>query len=143
MYKLKTTVNDADVKAFLASVEPARKREDSFVLFDMLSEITKEQPKMWGDSIVGFGSYSYQTKSGCAGEWMKIAFAPRKQYLSVYIMDGYDDYSALLEKLGKYKKGKSCLNINKLADVDLAVLKELMTRSYQYVSEHFNDKQGC
>lgn len=142
MYELKTRVNDADVKAFLALVEPAHKREDSFVLLDMLSEITKEQPKMWGDSIIGFGSYYYQTKSGCAGDWMKIAFAPRKQYLSVYIMDGYNDYSDLLDKLGKHKKGKSCLNINRLADIDLEVLKQLMTRSYRYVSEHFNDKQG-
>jgi len=90
-----------------------------------------------GASIIGFGLYPYKNKSGMNGEWMKIGFSPRKASLTLYIMNGYDTYDALLEKLGKHKLGKSCLYINKLSDIDMAVLKELIRNSYDYVTKNY------
>lgn len=137
MYELKTKINDSNVKDFLNQVENKRRKEDSFVLLDLMTQITKEEPKMWGTSIIGFGTYAYTNKSGHNGEWMKIAFSPRKQSLSLYIMNGYDTYDGLLDHLGKHKIGKSCLYINKLADVDMDVLTELITQSYDYVTQNY------
>jgi hypothetical protein len=90
---------------------------------------------MWGDSIVGFGRYRYQYASGREGEWMLVGFAPRKRNLTLYIMSGFDEYDGLLEKLGKHSTGKSCLYINKLEDIDLDVLRELVDKSVQHMRE--------
>lgn len=106
-----------------------------------MTELSGEPPKMWGPSIVGFGSYKYKGKTS-QGEWMRIAFSPRKANLSVYLMNGYNEYGLILSKLGKHKIGKACLYINKLDDIDLEVLKELMKASLKYMDEQYpKDKQ--
>ena len=135
MAELKTQKNDASVEDFLNAVANEKRREDSFVVNDLMKEVTGEQPAMWGDSIVGFGSYRYKYASGREGEWPVTGFSPRKQSLTFYIMDGFEEYDSLLENLGKYKTGKSCLYINKLEDVDLPTLRKLIKRSVAHVSK--------
>jgi len=133
MTELKTQKNDATVKDFLNAIDHDRKREDSFSVLDIMREVTGKEPAMWGSSIVGFGSYRYQYASGREGEWFLTGFSPRKQNLTLYIMAGFDAYDAMLEKLGKYKTGKSCLYINKLEDVDVQVLRELIHHSVEHM----------
>ena len=99
----------------------------------IMEEIVGEPPKMWGGSIIGFGSYHYKYASGREGDWMLTGFSPRKQSLTLYIMSGFSRYDELLSKLGKYKTGKSCLYIKKLEQVDAAVLKELIAASVDYM----------
>ncbi|UCC77125.1 MAG: DUF1801 domain-containing protein [Anaerolineales bacterium] len=135
MAELKTQRTDASVEDFLNSVDSEGKRADSFALLEWMQQITGEKPAMWGPSIVGFGSYRYQYASGREGTWMLVGFSPRKRYLTVYIMDGFDGYESLLQKLGKYRTGKSCLYINKLDDVDLPTLRELISQSVAHVRE--------
>ncbi len=138
MTELKTKPTDKSVKEFLSKVKNTRRREDSFEVLKLMQEVTQEEPVMWGDSIVGFGSYHYKYASGREADWLATGFSPRKQYLTVYIMDGFEKYDDLLEKLGKHKTGKSCLYLNKLEDVNILVLKELITESMKYVNENFN-----
>jgi hypothetical protein len=135
MSDLKTKKNEASVEGFLKSVENKKRREDSFVVLDLMREVTGEEPAMWGTSIVGFGNYHYKYASGREGDWMKVGFSPRKQRMTLYIMDGFGSYESLLKDLGKYKIGKSCLYINKLEDVDQEVLKELVKQSVASVSD--------
>lgn len=131
MSEIKTKVTNASVTDFLNSVSDSQKREDSFTLLKLFEEITKEKPKMWGSSIVGFGSYHYKSeRSSQEGDWMLTGFSPRKTSLTLYIMPGFKDYSDLLEKLGKHKTSVGCLYINKLADVDLKILKTIITKSF-------------
>jgi hypothetical protein len=130
---LKTQKTDASVEEFLGTVPSDRKREDGFALLDLMREVTGEEPAMWGPSIVGFGSYRYKYASGQEGEWPVVGFSPRKANLTLYIMDGFDGYDALLAKLGKHKTGESCLYINKLADVDPETLRELVRQSVEHV----------
>lgn len=127
-YEIKTKKNDADVMAFINSVEDAQKKEDSIKILKLMSRLTQAEAKMWGSSIIGFGDYHYKYKSGREGDWMLTAFSPRKQYLTLYIMTGFNDKD-LMEKLGKYKTGKSCLYIKKLSDINTDILEELITRS--------------
>lgn len=134
MSDVKTKKNEASVEGFLKSVENEKRREDSFVVLDLMKEVTGEKPTMWGTSIVGFGSYHYKGASGREGDWMKVGFSPRKQSMTLYIMDGFGSYDSLLNKLGKYKTGKSCLYINKLEDVDQTVLRELVKQSFKSMS---------
>ncbi len=122
----KTQENDGDVAAFLANVENPTRRADAEAMLEMMGRVTGLPAKMWGAAIVGFGSYHYKYESGREGDSLRVGFSPRKANLAVYIMPGYTDYSEILARLGKHKKGKSCLNINKLADVDLSVLEELV-----------------
>ncbi len=131
MAELKTKPNDKDVNAFINTVTDTKKREDSFAILKLMKSVTKEEPKMWGDSIIGFGSYRYKYASGREGEWCLTAFSPRKQNLTIYIMTGFDKYDGLMKKLGKHKTGKSCLYIKKLDDIDTEVLKELITQSVE------------
>lgn len=131
MAELKTKPNDKNVNAFINTVTDIKKREDSFAILELMKTITKEQPKMWGDSIIGFGSYRYKYASGREGEWCLTAFSPRKQNLTIYIMTGFDKYEELMKKLGKYKTGKSCLYIKKLEDINMAVLQELIAKSVE------------
>lgn len=135
MAENKTKATDNSVQAFLAGVEDERKREDSFALLQLMEDVTGEAARMWGDTIVGFGSYHYKYASGREGDAMLAGFSPRKQALTLYIMAGFDEYDALLEKLGKYKTGKACLYVKKLDDVDTAVLKELVERSVTHMRE--------
>lgn len=133
MSDLKTRPTDEAVDAFLDGIEDERKRADSRAIADLMADVTGEDPVMWGDSIVGFGSYHYKYESGREGDWFLTGFAPRKRALTLYIMAGFDAYDALLEKLGKYKTGKSCLYVNKLEDVDLDALRELIRRSVEHM----------
>lgn len=129
MSEAKTRPTDASVEDFLKSVEHPQKREDGFELLEMMKEITNEEPIMWGPSIIGFGSYHYKYESGREGDMPLTGFSPRKKSLTVYIMSGFEEYKDLLDKLGKHKIGKSCLYINKLADVDKNVLKKIIKKS--------------
>lgn len=133
MTELKTKPNNKNVEEFLKQVENPIKREDSFKILELMREVTNEQPVMWGESIVGFGQYHYIYPSGREGDWFLIGFSPRKQSLTLYIMSGFDNYEEKLKNLGKYRTGKSCLYINKLEDVDISILKEIMADSIDYV----------
>lgn len=135
MAELKTQENDASVDDYLNSVEDAKKREASFKVKELMEEVTGEEARMWGDSIVGFGHYNYKYASGRDAEWMLVGFAPRKQKLTLYIMSGFDEYDDLLDKLGKHSTGKSCLYINKLEDIDMDVLRELVDKSVQHMRD--------
>ncbi|WP_395373500.1 DUF1801 domain-containing protein [Marinicella sp. W31] len=129
MSENKTQKNAASVQAFLETVEHKQKLEDSQQLLHMMQAVSGEEPAMWGPSIIGFGEYHYKYDSGREGDFMRIGFSPRKSNISIYIIPGFSPYQDLMDKLGKHKLGKSCLYINKLADVDQDVLKELMARS--------------
>ncbi|MCI4645661.1 MAG: DUF1801 domain-containing protein [Hyphomonadaceae bacterium] len=127
-----TTVSPED---FLETVEPARKREDGKALLDLFARVTGLKPQMWGPSIIGYGRYHYKYDSGREGEFMMTGFSPRKTSLTLYIMPGYqfDSMKEKLDRLGKHKLGKSCLYINKLADVDEAVLEEIIIEGLDYM----------
>jgi hypothetical protein len=131
MGDIKTKVNEASVKDFINSVPLDKRRDDSLVLLEMFKKITGEQAKMWGTSMIGFGQYHYKSeRSKQEGDWPLIAFSPRKQNLSLYIMPGFDKYGDLLKKLGKHKASVGCLYINKLEDINLKVLEELISLSF-------------
>jgi hypothetical protein len=130
MYELKTKINDASVEMFLKAIPEDKKRQDSFAILDMMKEVTGEEPKMWGTSIIGFGTYRYKYASGQEGDWLRIGFSPRKQNLSLYIMSGFQQNEDLMAKPGKYSTGKGCLYIKKLEDIDQNVLKELIKASF-------------
>jgi hypothetical protein len=123
------------VTDFLNSVEDEQKKKDSFEIMKMMKQVTRAEPKMWGTSIVGFGTYHYKGASGREGDWMLIGFSPRKQNLTLYIMPGFERYPELMKKLGKHTTGKSCLYIKRLSDVDMDVLKELMAESVKVMQK--------
>ncbi len=132
MSTIKTLANDNSVEDFINSVEGDEKRADSFRLLKIYKEATNENPVMWGSSIVGFGKYHYKSeRSSQEGDWPLAGFSPRKQSLTLYVMNAGFDYSDLLSGLGKHKTSKACLYINKLGDVDVRVLKQLIKLSYQ------------
>lgn len=133
MSALKTQVNQGSVTSFLKQVDDDEKITDCHELIKLMTKITSEKPKMWGDSIVGFGSYHYKNKSGQEGDWFLTGFSPRKQNLSLYIMAGFESYENLMSKLGKHKTGRSCLYIKKLEDVDIEVLGQLIESSVDFV----------
>jgi hypothetical protein len=139
MAEIKTKQNDSNVITFLQSVTDEEKRKDCLVILELMKKITKQEPKIWGSSIVGFGSFHYKSeRSKQEGDWYLTGFSPRKQNLTIYIIPGFAKYGDLLKKLGKYKTSSgSCLLINKLANVDLAVLKELITVSYKQMKEKY------
>ncbi len=132
---LKTTKNDQSVEDFLNRVDDEKKRTDSFSILRLMKDVTGEEPQMWGDSMIGFGTYQYKYASGREGEWFLSGFSPRKQNLTLYIMSGFSEYETLLEKLGKYKTGKSCLYLNTLEDVNLDVLEELVRLSCEHMEK--------
>ena len=135
MAKLKTLRTEASVEGFLSKLPEKSRRRDCRTLLEILQRATKAEPKMWGASMVGFGSYHYTYASGHSGDSFLTGFAPRKQDLTLYIMPGFDRYAALMSKLGKHKIGKSCLYIKQLADVDLAVLEALVSASVKQMKE--------
>ncbi len=140
MAELKTKKNDQSVEAFLNAVEDETKRKDCFTLVELMQEITGSDGAMWGDSIVGFGSYHYEYASGRSGDWFVSGFAPRKQNLTLYIMAGFDEYDAILERLGKHKTGKSCLYIKRLSDIDINALRELIAASVAHMQRSNADE---
>ena len=131
MAEIKTKVNEASVEEFLSKVENEQKRRDSLELLKIMKQVTKQEPKMWGPAIIGFGSYHYKYESGREGDMPQIAFSPRKQNLTLYIGVGDDSDNPLLKKLGTYTTGKVCLYIKKLTDVDRDVLQELIADSFE------------
>lgn len=138
MSELKTRVNDANVEDFIKQVPEKVKRNDSLELLKLFTKITGEKPKMWGSSIIGFGQYHYKSeRSSQEGDWMLTGFSPRKQALTLYLMLGFDNFSDLLEKLGKHKTGKGCLYINKLTDVDMKILEKLIEKSYTSMKKKY------
>ena len=137
MAQNKTRPTDQSIDDFLNKVENTSRKKDSFKMLKIIKEITKLDPVMWGTSIVGFGSYHYKYTSGREGDMPLVGFSPRKQNLTLYIMDGFEKKDELLSKLGKHKLGKSCLYINKLQDVDITVLKEIINKSLEYIKSNF------
>ena len=138
MADLKTKPTEASVLEFLNSIENETRRKDGFRLLELFNSIMDEPAVMWGDSIVGYGTYHYKYESGHEGDMLITGFSPRKQNFSLYIMPGFTGKEELLDKLGKHKLGKSCLYINKLADVDLMVLKELIEKGVKYMREKYD-----
>ncbi len=134
MAENKTKPTDVSIDEFIASVENDRRRDDAMTVCKLMKEVTGEEPVMWGPTMVGFGTYHYKYASGREGDWFLAGFAPRKANLVVYIQGGFKKHDALMKKLGKYKTGSGCLYINKLADVEMDVLRELVSRSVEYVS---------
>lgn len=132
MGELKTLENDGSVTDFINAVPEETKRQDSSVLLDMFKRVTGQEPRMWGTSMIGFGKYHYKSeRSTQEGDWPLAAFSPRKKNLTLYFMQGFDTLLAEpLAKLGKHKTSKSCLYINKLADVDVAVLEEVVRKGF-------------
>ena len=137
MSEPKTKRHDGDVNEFLDAVENPRRREDARRVLELMREVTGEPPKMWGSSIVGFGSYHYRYASGREGDWMITGFSPRKQNLTIYIMPGFSEFAGLLDRLGKHKTSKSCLYLNKLEDVDQEVLAELVRESVKVMKARY------
>ena len=137
MAELKNKQTDISYEDFLNKVENERKREDSWKIVQLMEEVTGEKPKMWGPSIIGFGSYHYKYKSGREGDWFLTGFSPRKQSLTLYIMTISDKYDSLLKKLGKHKTSKACIYINKLDDIDINVLKEIISISVNYLKTKY------
>ena len=140
MAELKTKVNNASVAGFIAKA-PEPQRSDAKKISALMQAITKQKPTMWGTSIVGFGQYHYKSASGREGDWMMTGFSPRKQNLTIYIMGGLgaaQKYSALLKKLGPHKvSGGSCLYLKSLKDVDMAVLKKIITAGYADMKKRY------
>ncbi len=134
MAELKTKVSDQSVDEFLDGLDDENRRQDCRTVLDLMRQVTATEPKMWGSSIVGFGSYHYKYESGREGEWFLTGFSPRKQALTLYIMSGFKRYELLLRKLGKHKRGKSCLYVKRIEDIDLATLTELIEQSVQHLS---------
>jgi len=135
MAELKTKLNDASVEDFLNTIEDDQKRRDCFEIMKMMKQAAKAEPKMWGSSIVGFGSYHYKGASGREGDWLLTGFSPRKQNITLYIMGGFNGQENLMKKLGKHSTGKACLYIKKLEDVDKQVLKELVSASVKVMKQ--------
>ena len=134
MAKLKTQKTNASVSAFLKSIADDDRRKDCQTLVRVMKRAVGAEPKMWGPSIVGFGHYHYKYASGRENDWFLAGFSPRKQDLTLYIMAGFDRYDALMTKLGKHKTGGSCLYLKRLADVDIAVLEELVSTSVKHMT---------
>jgi hypothetical protein len=133
MAELKTKQNDVSVEAFLDGIADEKKRQDCYTLLEIMQDVTGAEPGMWGDSIVGFGTYHYKYESGREGDWFLTGFSPRKQNLTLYIMAGFDQYDELVAKLGQHKTGKACLYIKKLEDIDLPTLRELIQQSVEHM----------
>jgi hypothetical protein len=131
--ELKTKVNNSSVDKFLDKIADETTRADCYKLVALMQQATKAPAKMWGNSIVGFGSYHYTYASGREGDWPLTGFSPRQQNLTLYIMSGFDQYAALMKKLGKYTTGKSCLYIKRLDDVHLPTLKKLIKQSVAHM----------
>ena len=134
---LKTVPTTIDPTRFIDAVANETRRRDGKTLLDLFARITGLEPRMWGPSIIGYGRYRYTYESGREGEFFLTGFSPRKANLVIYIMPGYRDLSAELEKLGKHRTGKACLYVNKLADIDLDVLTAMIEDGVAYMKSHY------
>jgi hypothetical protein len=131
----KTQATTASAAAFVAAIADAGVRADSEALLRLMRKATGQEPVMWGPAMVGFGRYSYTYDSGRSGEWFAVGFSPRKANISLYLMAGFDGHKALLGRLGKHTVAKSCLYVKRLADVDLAVLEQLIAGGYKAMTK--------
>ena len=139
-YNLKTKETIASVDAFIDKQPKEEVRDDCRTLLRMMGELTGEAPRMWGPSIIGFGSYHYKYDSGHEGDMCRIGFSPRKTNLSIYLLPGFEALGDLREKLGKHSTGKSCLYVKRLADIDLAVLRKMAQRSLKDLAKLYPEK---
>lgn len=139
MAEIKTKQNQADVHEFINSyANSEQKRKDSFELLKIMQDFTGYEPKMWGASIIGFGKYHYKSeKSRQEGDWPLVGFSPRKSALTLYVNTGCEEPDNMIENLGKYKMGKSCIYIKKLSDIDIDVLKEIMQSTIKFLEEKY------
>lgn len=138
MAENKTKPTGASVEKFIQSVKNPTMRADSLVLLEMMQAVTKQEPKMWGASLVGFGQYRYKSeRSACEGDWFRAGFSPRSTALSIYILAGFEGNEDLMTKLGKHKTGVGCLYVKKLSDVHLPTLKKLIQRSVKVMKERY------
>ena len=137
MAKNKTTQNASPVEDFINAVDNEQKRKDSWDMIALMKKITGSEPRMWGSSLVGFGSYHYKYESGREGDFFITGFSPRKAAFTVYIMPGFSEYADLMEQLGPYKTGKSCLYIKNLDVVDLGILEQIISKSVEDMRERY------
>lgn len=139
MAEIKTKQNQADVHEFINSyANSEQKRKDSFELLKIMQDFTGYEPKMWGASIIGFGKYHYKSeKSRQEGDWPLVGFSPRKSALTLYVNTGCEEPDNMIENLGKYKMGKSCIYIKKLSDIDIDVLKKIMQSTIKFLEEKY------
>ncbi|MBU9714232.1 DUF1801 domain-containing protein [Evansella tamaricis] len=140
MYELKTKETDNSVIEFIESVDSPKKREDAYRLLDIFTETSGYEAKMWGPSIIGFGSYHYKYASGHEGNAPLVGFSPRKAKISLYFATGDTKREELLKNFGKHTSGKACVYINKLADIDVDVLKNLISQSISFLQEMYPDQ---
>lgn len=139
MAEIKTKQNDADVATFINTfAETELKKKDSFELLKLMQNLTGFEPKMWGDTIIGFGSYHYKSeRSRQEGDWPLIGFSPRKAAISLYVYSGCAGQEALLNELGKFRMGKGCIYVKKLSDIDIEILKIMMQQTIEFLQTKY------
>lgn len=140
MAEPKTKPTKASVKEFLNQIPDKERRDDCFAIAKIMEEITGDKPKLWGPSIVGFGTYHYKYASGREGDWPVTGFSPRKKDLTLYLMMGFEKHTELMQKLGKHSTGKSCLYIKRLSDIHVPTLKKLIKKSVKDLHEYLSSK---
>ncbi len=133
----KTKPTEQSVDDFLAKVADEKRRQDCYIILDVMKKATKQEPKMWGGSIIGFGQYHYKYDSGHEGDSCLVGFSPRKAEITVYIMSGFPEREELLAKLGKVKTGKACIYVKKVDDIHLPTLRELVKKSVAYLKKKY------
>ena len=138
MKKNKTQKTEESIELFLSSIDDEQKRKDSYTLLELMFNITKAKPHLWGTSIIGFGEYHYTYASGREGDWFLTGFSPRKQALSLYLMCDLANDGLTFDGLGKYKIGKGCLYIKRLSDIDLKVLEQLIKDSIEIIKKKYS-----
>ncbi|MEE4215483.1 MAG: DUF1801 domain-containing protein [Bacteroidales bacterium] len=144
MAELKTKQNDANVIDFINSfASTEQKRQDSFELIRIMEDLTGFEPKMWGSSIIGFGSYHYKSeRSRQEGDWPLVGFSPRKTAISLYVYTGAEEHKYLLDDLGKFKMGKACIYVKKLSDINLEALEKLIMTTINYLHSKYGNNSG-
>jgi len=140
MAELKTKPTQASVKDFLDQIPDKERRDDCFAIAKIMEEVTGDKPKMWGPSIVGFGTYHYKYASGREGDWPVTGFSPRKKDLTLYMMMGFEKHADLMKQLGKYSNAKSCLYIKRLSDIHVPTLKKLIKSSVKDLKNYTASK---
>ncbi len=133
MAEPKTKLTEASVTDFINAVKDEQARADCWAIVELMQKVTKAEPKMWGANIVGFGMYTYKYASGKTGDWPMVGFSPRKQNLTLYVMGGFEDHDELMEKLGKFTCGKSCIYIKRFSDLHVPTLKKLLKASIKHI----------
>lgn len=139
MTETKTMPTDASVPDFIAAVENTTRREDAYQLLELMNRITKLEPRLWGDSLIGYGHYRYKYKSGHGGEYFLAGFSPRKSAITIYIMPGFKQYEKKLTKLGKHKHSVSCLYVTRLANINLSILEDIITDAISRMKKLYPD----